>query len=79
MSPRWPIFATSPLFVAFLAGELDAVLSLITPQRAHDLVPRSHLEVVPGGPHSMYWETPDAFNAAVARLREKQSAKVMAS
>jgi pimeloyl-ACP methyl ester carboxylesterase len=71
--------AASPLFIAFLAGEGDAVISLEAVRRAHDLVPGSHLEVVAGGPHSMYWETPGRFNAAIASLRDLQSArKVMA-
>ncbi|MFF0079077.1 alpha/beta fold hydrolase [Streptomyces canus] len=55
--------------VAFLAGEKDAVLSVKTVNRAHELLPDSHLEIVEGAPHSMYWETPDKYNAAIARLR----------
>ncbi|MFJ3415639.1 alpha/beta fold hydrolase [Streptomyces sp. NPDC086082] len=55
--------------VAFLAGEKDAVLSVKTVTRAHELLPGSHLEIVPGAPHSMYWETPAEYNAAVAHLR----------
>ncbi|MFE2578824.1 alpha/beta fold hydrolase [Streptomyces sp. NPDC059378] len=55
--------------VAFLAGERDAVLGVKTVTRAHELLPGSHLEIVPGAPHSMYWETPQAYNAAIARLR----------
>lgn len=55
--------------VAFLAGEKDAVLSVKTVTRAHELLPDSHLEIVEGAPHSMYWETPDKYNAAIARLR----------
>jgi pimeloyl-ACP methyl ester carboxylesterase len=69
----------SGLFVAFLAGELDAVLGLTTVERAHELLPDSHLEVVPGGPHSMYWETPGLFNAAIARLRDMQSERKVTS
>ncbi|WP_415953344.1 alpha/beta fold hydrolase [Streptomyces sp. KLOTTS4A1] len=59
---------------AFLAGEQDAVLSVKTVTRAHELLPGSHLEVVPGAPHSMYWETPEPYNAAVARLRRTLTA-----
>ncbi|MFE2067218.1 alpha/beta fold hydrolase [Streptomyces sp. NPDC059467] len=55
--------------VAFLAGEKDAVLGTKTVTRAHELLPGSHLEIVEGAPHSMYWETPDKYNAAIARLR----------
>ncbi|GJF25335.1 alpha/beta fold hydrolase [Streptomyces sp. HO565] len=60
--------------IAFLAGGKDAVLSVKTVTRAHELVEGSHLEVVPGAPHSMYWETPEAYNAAVARLRRTLTA-----
>ncbi|MEV5310943.1 alpha/beta hydrolase [Streptomyces sp. NPDC052610] len=60
--------------VAFLAGEKDAVLSVKTVTRAHELLPGSHLEIVPGAPHSMYWETPDPYNAAIARLRRTLTA-----
>lgn len=54
--------------IAFLTGEEDVVLGPATVRRAHELVPGSLLEVVPGAPHSMYWETPDLFNRAVDRL-----------
>ncbi|WP_314219783.1 alpha/beta fold hydrolase [Streptomyces zaehneri] len=60
--------------VAFLAGEKDAVLSVRTVTRAHELLAGSHLEIVPGAPHSMYWETPQAYNEAVARLRRTLTA-----
>jgi pimeloyl-ACP methyl ester carboxylesterase len=60
--------------VAFLAGEKDAVLSVKTVTRAHELLPGSHLEIVPGAPHSMYWETPAEYNAAVAHLRRTLTA-----
>lgn len=54
--------------VCFLAGENDAVIRPATIRRAHALVPGSVLELVPEGPHSMYWERPDLFNAAVERF-----------
>ncbi|MCD9878487.1 alpha/beta fold hydrolase [Streptomyces guryensis] len=60
--------------VAFLAGEKDAVLSVRTVTRAHELLPGSHLEIVTGAPHSMYWEVPDRYNAAVAHLRRTLTA-----
>lgn len=60
--------------VAFLAGEKDAVLSVKTVTRAHELLPGSHLEIVPGAPHSMYWEAPAQYNAAVAHLRRTLTA-----
>ncbi|BBH71110.1 alpha/beta hydrolase [Actinoplanes sp. OR16] len=56
--------------VWFLAGETDAVLSVATVRRAHELLKGSHLEIVPGAPHSMYWESPSLYNAAVAKIRE---------
>lgn len=59
----------SGLSVVFLAGEHDAVLSVKTVTRAHELLTGSRLEIVPGAPHSMYWETPEAYNAVIARLR----------
>lgn len=65
---------TSGVRVAFLAGEKDAVLSVKTVTRAHELLPGSHLEIVGGAPHSMYWEAPRAYNAAVARLRRTLTA-----
>ncbi|MFC9122301.1 alpha/beta fold hydrolase [Streptomyces sp. NPDC057067] len=60
--------------IAFLAGEKDAVLGVRTVTRAHELLDGSHLEIVPGAPHSMYWETPQAYNAALARLRRTLTA-----
>ena len=60
--------------VAFLAGEKDAVLSVKTVTRAHELLPGSHLEIVSDAPHSMYWETPAKYNAAVAHLRRTLTA-----
>ena len=56
--------------ICFLAGEGDAVLSPATVRRAHELLPGSVLDVVPGAPHSMYWERPDLFNAALERFLE---------
>ncbi len=54
--------------VCFLAGENDAVIRPETIRHAHELVTGSVLELVPDGPHSMYWERPDLFNAAVERF-----------
>ncbi|MBW8481212.1 alpha/beta fold hydrolase [Actinomadura parmotrematis] len=67
------------LDVTFVAGERDAVISPATVRRAHELVKDSHLELIPGAPHSMYWERPDLFNAALARIRERLSAKKVRS
>ncbi|MET9087595.1 alpha/beta hydrolase [Streptomyces sp. NPDC004237] len=72
--PSLEEIGASGVRVAFLAGEKDAVLSVKTVTRAHELLPGSHLEIVPDAPHSMYWEAPDAYNAAVARLRRTLTA-----
>jgi pimeloyl-ACP methyl ester carboxylesterase len=61
----------SSVRVCFLAGENDAVLRPSTVQRAHELVPGSLLNVVPNGPHSMYWEAPGLFNEAVGGFLEQ--------
>lgn len=54
--------------ICFLTGEQDAVLTPGTVRQAHALLPGSSLEVVAGAPHSMYWEAPRLFNAAVERF-----------
>jgi pimeloyl-ACP methyl ester carboxylesterase len=53
--------------VCFLAGDDDAVVRPATYQRLQELLPEAHYELVPGAPHSMYWEAPDLFNAALDR------------
>jgi len=58
----------APLRVLLLAGEKDSVLSPATVRRAGELLPRARVEIVPGAPHSMYWETPALFNDAVGRF-----------
>ena len=60
--------AAAPFPVLLLAGEKDAVLSPATVRRAGELLPSARVEIVPGAPHSMYWETPQLFNDAVARF-----------
>jgi len=60
----------SGLSVCFLAGERDAVLSPATVRAAHERVKGSTLELIPGAPHSMYWEASSLFNAAITRVRE---------
>jgi pimeloyl-ACP methyl ester carboxylesterase len=58
-----------PFPVLLLAGEKDAVLSPATVRRAGELLGAgARVEVVPGAPHSMYWETPDLFNDAISRF-----------
>jgi pimeloyl-ACP methyl ester carboxylesterase len=60
--------AAAPFPLLLLAGERDAVLSPATVRRAGELLPAARVEVAPGAPHSMYWETPQLFNDAVARF-----------
>jgi 3-oxoadipate enol-lactonase len=57
--------------IALLSGELDAVLSRPTIETAAALLPKAYVELVPDMPHSMYWEAPERFNAALLRLLPK--------
>ncbi|MFB9317773.1 alpha/beta fold hydrolase [Cryptosporangium minutisporangium] len=66
--PTVEAVVASGLPVCFLAGEKDAVLSAATVRRAAEKVPGSVLELVPDAPHSMYWEAPALFNAALERF-----------
>ena len=66
--PTIEAIAQAGVQVCFLAGEDDAVLRPATVQRAHELLAGSTLDVVPGAPHSMYWEAPELFNDAVERF-----------
>ena len=36
--------------------------------RAGELLPNARVEVVTDAPHSMYWEAPELFNAALGRF-----------
>jgi pimeloyl-ACP methyl ester carboxylesterase len=58
----------APFPVMLLAGSRDAVLSPGTVRRAGELLPAARVEIVPGAPHSMYWETPDLFNDALRKF-----------
>ena len=58
----------APFPVLLLAGERDSVLSTATVRRAGELLPKAQVEIVPGAPHSMYWETPALFNDALSRF-----------
>lgn len=66
--PTIETVVASGLPICFLAGELDAVLSSSTVRRAAEKVTGCVLELIPGAPHSMYWETPALFNAALNRF-----------
>ncbi|MGD0553860.1 MAG: alpha/beta hydrolase [Streptosporangiaceae bacterium] len=60
--------AAAPFPVLLLAGEKDAVLSPRTVRRAGEVLSSARVEIVPGAPHSMYWETPALFNEAVRKF-----------
>jgi pimeloyl-ACP methyl ester carboxylesterase len=71
--PKWPSCAiwaaTAPRpFPLLLAGERDSVLSPASVRRAGEILGHARVEIVPGAPHSMYWETPSLFNDAVGRF-----------
>ncbi len=65
--PTPPHIQRAGVKVHFIAGETDRVLSPPTARKAQSVLPGSTLEVVAGAPHSMYWEVPDLFNAALER------------
>jgi pimeloyl-ACP methyl ester carboxylesterase len=54
--------------VWFLAGEDDAVIRPATYRLLQRLLPQAGFELLPGAPHSTYWEMPDLFNATLDRL-----------
>ena len=64
----------APFPLLLLAGEKDSVLSPATVRRAGELLPSARVEIVPGAPHSMYWETPALFNDAVRRFLKEVAA-----
>ena len=53
------------LRICFLTGDRDNVLRPATIRAAQERLPGSVLTVVPGAPHSMYWEAPELFNMSV--------------
>ena len=57
-------------YVCFLAGDDDAVVRPATYRRLQEFLPEAHYELIPGAPHSMYWEAPHLFNAALERNLE---------
>ena len=64
----------APFPLLLLAGERDSVLSPATVRRAGELLRSARVEIVPGAPHSMYWETPALFNDAVSRFLKEVAA-----
>lgn len=74
--PTLEELSAAPFPVLLLAGEKDSVLSPSTVRRAGELLTQARVEIVPGAPHSMYWETPGLFNEALGRfLAEVTSAQ----
>jgi pimeloyl-ACP methyl ester carboxylesterase len=65
--------SAAPFPLLLLAGEKDSVLSPGTVRRAGELLTSARVEIVPGAPHSMYWETPALFNDAVRRFLKEVS------
>lgn len=63
--------ASAGVPLLFLCGGDDAVLRPDTVRRAHEKVAGSEIAVVPGAPHSMYWEQPEIFNMHVHSFLNK--------
>jgi|GEM_PF-1026970 len=63
-----PLDAPLPMPVVFLAGDADRLFPIDLIRRAQAKLPASALVVVPGAGHSVYWERPATFNAALASL-----------
>lgn len=68
--PTVEAIAAAGVRIAFLAGAKDAVIRPATITRGHELVADSAAEIVPDAPHSMYFERPELFNAAVDKLAQ---------
>ncbi|WP_030442642.1 alpha/beta fold hydrolase [Actinoplanes subtropicus] len=66
--PTVPEVIDSGIPMCFLAGDSDPALSPQTVQAAAERVTGAMLELVPGGPHAMYWENPELFNPALERF-----------
>lgn len=54
--------------VLFLAGSDDTLIPPSIVKMAADLIPHASYVEVPTGGHSVYWELPDEFNAALEAL-----------
>lgn len=66
--PTVPEVIDSGIPLCFLAGDSDPALSPQTVRAAAERVTGAVLELVPGGPHAMYWERPELFNPALERF-----------
>jgi pimeloyl-ACP methyl ester carboxylesterase len=56
--------------LCWIGGDEDAVLQPVTYERLAQRLPQAIVNVVPGAPHSMYWEAPEQFNAALEQMLE---------
>lgn len=56
--------------VCFIGGDEDAVLQPETYKLIQERIPGADVNVVPGAPHSMYWEAPELFNSTLERILE---------
>ena len=54
--------------VLFLAGAEDAIIPAAVIERAAAMVPGARYVEIPEGGHSVYWELPEQFNAALEEL-----------
>jgi pimeloyl-ACP methyl ester carboxylesterase len=56
--------------IRFLAGDHDQVVKPETYRMVQELIPGVEVDIVEDAPHSMYWEAPELFNAALDRFLE---------
>jgi len=65
--PKWSpeALARTKVPVMFVVGEDDVLCPPALVRAAHEAVPGSRFEVIPGSGHSAYFETPKAFNEIV--------------
>lgn len=54
--------------IRFLAGDHDQVVKPETYRMVEKLIPGVEVDIVEDAPHSMYWEAPELFNAALDRF-----------
>lgn len=66
MPDYWPHLAELDIPVRLLVGELDTKFRRIA-ERMAELLPRGHLEVVPGVGHNLLLEAPERVAAALCR------------
>jgi pimeloyl-ACP methyl ester carboxylesterase len=57
--------------VNFLQATGDRVVTRRTYDRIREVLPDAHVEVIDGGSHLAYWQSPEIFNAGVDRILER--------